>query len=137
MKRAIQAIVLALGILSTSAAAQETAPEEVILFKCYFDWKCDPNRKCDHADLNLRIRHNTDSNEATFVGDHGSPLDRIGVHIGDRSVSFLSYQVSGAVDVTTVALMDGEAIHTSHRIKGITMTPEQYLGECIALPASE
>ncbi|NDR54857.1 hypothetical protein [Aliiruegeria sabulilitoris] len=133
MRIALQAFVIASFVLAGAAARAD----EVILFKCFFDWKCDPNTKCDHAALDLRIRHNTDSNEAEFLGNHGSPLDKIGVHIGDRSVSFLAYQISGAVDVTTIALMDGEATHSSHRIGGITMKPEQYMGECVALPSSE
>ncbi|SDJ73965.1 hypothetical protein [Aliiruegeria lutimaris] len=133
MKNVLQAIAIASFILAGAMAQAD----EVILFKCFFDWKCDPNTKCDHASLDLRIKHNTDTNEAEFLGKHGSPLDTIGVHIGDRSVSFLAYQISGAVDVTTIALMNGEATHSSHRIGGITMKPEQYVGECVALPSSE
>ena len=134
MRSALQVAVLASFASLAPLAAQA---EEVILFKCFFDWKCDPNRKCDNASLDLRIKHDTDTNEAEILGGQGSPLDKVGVHIGDRSVSFLSYQVAGSVDVTTIALMDGEAVHTSHRMDGTTMNPEQYLGECVALPSSE
>ncbi len=126
------------GIVSASVIAFSPVPaqaDEVILFKCFFDWKCDPNRKCIDADLDLRIKHNTDTNEAEVLGR--SPLDQIGVHIGDRSVSFLAYQISGAVDVTTIKLMNGEAVHSTHKIDGITLTPMQYLGECAALPSTE
>ena len=109
--------------------------EEVILFKCLFDWKCDPNRSCEPASLDRRIKHHIETNAADIAS--GDPLDRVAVHIGDRSVSFLEMQISGAIDVTTIKLMNGEAVYSSHEIDGTTLTPQQYLGECIALPSNE
>ena len=132
MKVFAQPIVLACSLALAPVVAQA---DEIILFKCSFDWLCDPNRKCVDADLERRIKHNTDTNTAEVL--RGNPLNRMAVHIGDRSVSFLEMQISGAVDVTTIKLMNGEAVHSTHAIDGITLNPMQYLGECVALPSTE
>ncbi|WP_068111542.1 hypothetical protein [Tropicimonas marinistellae] len=132
MRSAAKHLVFAAGLAVCAAPA---LAEEVILFKCFFDWKCDPNRACGDAALDRRIKHFTETNAVELLG--GDPLSRMAVQIGDRSVSFLEMQISGAVDVTTVKITNGEAVHSTHRIDGMTLTPEQYLGECVALPSSE
>lgn len=114
---------LAMAMLSTPVMADE------ILFKCYFDWGCDPNTKCSDADLDIRFKLDTETNEVTRVG--GNQLSTFSTLIGDRAVTFLEIPISGGTTTTTISTQNGLAVHSEHTIEGIDISPRQYLGECI------
>ena len=113
------------------ALAPAPGSAEEMLFRCYFDWMCDPNRTYQDAGLDIRYRLDTETNQATRIG-HSGP-GRIDAVIGDRAVTFVETPISGGLSTTTVLLGSGDAVHSTHAIDGVTMTPLQYLGNCVAM----
>ena len=47
--------------LAAGATALPGHADEVVI-KCYFDWSCDINRKCQDADLDIRFRADAETN---------------------------------------------------------------------------
>lgn len=111
-------------------AALPVSAEEVIL-KCYFDWGCDPNRKCDHADLDIRFRANMETNTVEPVGRKG--LSEYELIFGDRAITVLERPISGGVNSLTFLITGGHAVYSRNHIAGIDLEPAQYLGECVPL----
>lgn len=116
--------------LTMGAAPAPVAAEEV-LFKCYFDWVCDPNRKCIDADLDLRFKVDIDNNTVTRLG--GNETSSFSLILGDRGVTMLETPISGGPSMTTVQISNGWAVHSDHGFDGADMAPMQYLGECTTL----
>lgn len=115
-------LALVFVLLACPAGAAE------INFNCLFDYVCDPNTKCSDAELDRRFRLDSETNEARVIG--GEDLDQIEVVIGDRAVTFLERQISGAVAATTVNTTTGDAVYSHMRFDGTVMKTGQYLGQC-------
>jgi len=105
------------------------AQADEIIFRCVFDWVCDPNRTCQDAGEDIRFRVNTETNEVVRIG--GNELSRFTLLIGDRSVTVLEQQNSGATTTTTILTEGGFAVHSENTITGQLLTPLQYLGSCV------
>jgi hypothetical protein len=118
---------IAASVLLSALPAQAQAQD--MLFRCTFDWVCDPNRKCQDAQLDIRFKLNSETNQASRIGATGPGTTN--VIIGDRAATFVETPISGGVSTTTVKLSDGEAVHSSHAIDGTTLSPMQYLGNCV------
>jgi hypothetical protein len=118
----IRLALLSLTLLATPASA------ESVLFKCFFDWSCDPNRKCQNAGLDVRFRVDTDTNGVTRLG--GDPLVTPSMIFGDRAITILEEPISGGLATTTIMLNSGEAVRSENLITGRLLTPMQYLGSC-------
>ncbi len=117
------------ALIAAALAFAMPAQAEEVLFKCTFDWRCDPNRKCDDAWLDLRYKVDVETSAVTRLA--GDPLTEASLILGDRALTILEAPVSGGTATTTVMLTDGEAVHTDHAIEGVTLSPMIYLGECI------
>jgi len=113
------------GFFSAPAAAEK------VIFKCHFDWVCDPNRACADAGLDVRFRVNLETNAVERLG--GDALTGAGLILGDRAITILETPVSGGAATTTVMITDGEAARSENLVEGVTLTPMQYLGECITI----
>lgn len=120
MKHALICLGLALSALPAQA--------EEIIFKCYFDWVCDPNRKCSDASLDVRFRVDVDTNSVSRIG--GDQLSETEVLLGDRALTVLEKPISGGVAATTIMIGNGNAVRAENLITGRDLTPMQYLGNC-------
>jgi len=115
------------GVAQTSSTEDENARE--IILKCYFDWVCDPNRKCQDAGENIRFRVNVAENTVSRIG--GDPLSKFMLVPGDRALTILERPISGGVSTTTMMLTGGgDAVHSENAVTVRTLTPMQYLGTC-------
>ena len=118
---------IALALASLSLAPSPAAAEEV-LFKCYFDWVCDPNRKCIDAGLDLRFKVDVEANTVVRLG--GEATSSFSLILGDRGLTMLETPISGGTATTTVQISNGWAVHSDHGFDGPDMAPMQYLGDC-------
>ena len=88
---------LALAVLF----APPVAAEEVI-FRCWFDWMCDPNTRCADAAEDIRFRVDVEANTVTRLG--GNALSQFDLLFGDRALTVLERPVSGGTATTTIML---------------------------------
>ncbi len=119
------ALMLGLTLAPAPLAAEE------LLFKCYFDWVCDPNRTCTDADLDLRFKVDTETNEVERLG--GNPTSTFSLLLGDRGLTMLEVPISGGASTTTVQISNGWAVHSDNGFSGADLAPKQYLGECVTM----
>jgi hypothetical protein len=84
--------------------------------------------KSSEHTLDLEFVHDTTTNKAHMVGNVG-PAEVI-PHVGARTVTFLEFLPTGAVQSTTIALATGAAVHSRHSIVGNQFVPSQYRGTC-------
>jgi hypothetical protein len=122
---------LAIAFLTLTAVAPAPALAEEITFKCYFDWVCDPNRKCQDAGEDIRFKVDVENNAVTRLG--GNEMSQFSLILGDRALTILEITISGGTTTTTIKVSNGEAVHSVNGIEGNTLTPFQYLGECVNL----
>ncbi len=123
---------LAAGLAATLALAASPAAAEEILFKCYFDGVCDPDRmSCGPAGLDLRFRIDTETNAVEALG--GTPTSTHSLVIGDRALTIVEAPVSGGASTTTIPTTGGWAVHSVNGFDGATLAPKQYFGQCAAL----
>lgn len=111
--------------------ASPLAAEEII-FRCYFDWVCDPNRKCDHADMDVRYKVDLDTEAAERIGMN-SDLVELEMIFGDRAITIMEKPISGGLTSTTLMINDGTAVRSENEVKGRDLAPFQYLGQCISM----
>ena len=104
------------------------AQAEEVIFRCYFDWVCDPNRKCQDAGEDIRFRVNLETNGVERLG--GNALSKFDLLLGDRALTVLERPVSGGIATTTIMLSGGDAVHSENLIDGRVLSPMQYLGQC-------
>ncbi|MDJ0993985.1 MAG: hypothetical protein QNI90_10450 [Dinoroseobacter sp.] len=116
---------LALPLLLVLA---QPAQAEEFIFRCFFDWVCDPNRTCQDAGEDIRFRVNPETNAVARIG--GNDLSSFTLLIGDRAVTVLEQTISGGTTTTTIMTEDGFAVHSENAITGQLLTPMQYLGTC-------
>lgn len=121
---------LALVIVAGHAAQAQETQEEVV-FRCFFDWSCDPNRKCQNANLDVRFRANPATNEVSRIG--GDPLVELELFLGDRAITIQELPISGGMTTTTLMINSGDAVRSENVITGRELTPMQYLGSCQTL----
>ena len=126
----VAAIALA-AALPTMAATTPPARAEQLVVRCFFDWVCDPNRKCVDAGEDVRFRVDTEAQTVSRIG--GNDLSTFELLIGDRALSVLEKPISGGTVTTTFLLDSGSAVHSENLITGRDLTPRQFLGECNAL----
>lgn len=119
----IATLVCLLGTLPVQA-------EELVL-KCWFDWVCDPNRKCQDAGEDIRFKVDTEANSVSRIG--GNPLSRFELVLGDRALTVLERPISGGVMTTTMMLGSGTAVHSENAVTGRELTPRQFVGECVGV----
>lgn len=124
--RALIALALTAIIPLTALPAQA----EQVVFRCFFDWVCDPNTKCDHAGEDIRFRVDLEANTVERIG--GNPLSAFDLLLGDRAITFLERPISGGTVTTTVMIDGGDAVHSENLITGRDLTARQYLGNCTA-----
>lgn len=106
------------------------ASSEELIFRCYFDWVCDPDTKCSDAAEDVRFRLNTETNAVSRIG--GNQLSEFELLLGDRAITVLEKPISGGSTTTTILIDGGAAVHSENMIKGRSLAPRQFLGECIA-----
>ena len=117
------ALTLAALLAPLPAAAEE------VLFRCWFDGVCDPDRgACDAAELDLRFKVDTETNAVTRLG--GTLTSAYSLILGDRSLTMLEVPISGGTATTTVEIGGGWAVHSDNGFDGAALAPKQYFGEC-------
>ncbi len=107
--------------------AQPVQAEEFV-FRCFFDWACDPNRTCQDAAQDVRFRVDPETNAVSRIG--GNDLSAYSLLIGDRAVTILEQTISGGTSTTTIMTEDGFSVHSENLVTGQLLTPMQYLGTC-------
>ncbi len=121
-----RAATLALALAATPAAAEE------ILFKCFFDGVCDPDRStCEAAELDIRFKVDTETNAVERLG--GEPTSSYSLILGDRAVTLLEVPISGGTATTTIPTGGGWSVHSDNGFNGADIAPKQYFGECAAM----
>ena len=120
-----------LALLSVLITAAPAVQAEEVIFKCWFDWSCDPNRTCQDAGLDIRFRVDADTNAVSRIG--GDPLIVMSLIFGDRAVTILEQPISGGLATTTVMISNGNAVRSENLVTGRDLTPMQYLGTCQTL----
>lgn len=113
-------------ILATPVSA------EMAIFRCTFDWVCDPNRKCDYANLDVRFKVDLVTEKVERIGKKND-LVELEMIFGDRAITILEKPISGGLTSTTLMINDGTAVRSENEIKGHDLAPMQYLGECISM----
>ncbi|PSL19425.1 hypothetical protein [Shimia abyssi] len=111
------------------ALAPLAAQAEEHIFRCYFDWVCDPNTKCNHAGEDIRFKINIETNAVSRIA--GNPLSDFDLIIGDRAITVLERPISGGTTTTTILTDNGDAVHSENAVDGRSLVPRQYLGNCI------
>ncbi|MDU8926912.1 hypothetical protein RXV86_05910 [Alisedimentitalea sp. MJ-SS2] len=125
LKRTATLIALACAQLALPAQAEE------VVIKCYFDWSCDINRKCQDADIDVRFRADAETGTVKRIGGGAmSQLDELELILGDRAITILEKPISGGAATTTLMISNGDAVRSENLITGIRLTPMQYLGQC-------
>ena len=84
---------------------------------------------CQDAGLDARFKVDLETNDVSRIG--GNALSQFSLILGDRAITILETPISGGTATTTVKISDGEAVHSENLITGNTLTPMQYLGECV------
>ncbi|MCA0873397.1 hypothetical protein LCL97_21405 [Seohaeicola saemankumensis] len=120
----------ALALIATTSLTTLPARAEQVVFRCFFDWVCDPNTKCDHAGEDIRFRVDLETNSVERIG--GNRLSEFNLLLGDRAITVLERPVSGGTVTTTLMLDGGDAVHSENLISGRELAARQYLGECTA-----
>lgn len=118
------AIIAAVAVCTGPAAAED------VVFRCAFDWVCDPNTRCDHAAKDIRFRVDVAAGTVSRLG--GNNLSDFELLLGDRAITVLERPVSGGAVTTTIMLADGTAVHSENLVTGRELTPMQYVGNCFA-----
>jgi len=121
---------IALTLVAATSLTALPAQAEQVVFRCYFDWVCDPNTKCDHAGEDIRFRVDLETNSVERIG--GNTLSQFELLLGDRAITVLERPISGGTATTTLMLDGGDAVHSENLITGRDLTARQYLGECTA-----
>ena len=119
------------ALAASLVLASPVAAEEVI-FRCYFDWMCDPNRKCSDAELDVRYKVDLETEAAERIGMK-SDLVELDMIFGDRAITILEKPISGGLTSTTLMINDGAAVRSENEVKGRDLAPFQYLGQCISM----
>ncbi len=119
-----------LALIPVLALAPAQLAAEEILFRCWFDWVCDPNTRCDHAGEDIRFRVDSETNTVSRIG--GNELSAFSLILGDRALTVLETPISGGTTTTTIMIDTGNAVHSENAVSGRDLSPRQYLGECIA-----
>lgn len=124
---------MARGLLMVMACAAmpSLASADSFVFRCYFDWVCDPNRSCTDAGKDIRFRIDPETNAVERLG--GNDLSDFSLILGDRAVTILETPISGGATTTTILNADGSAVHSENAIDGRVLAPMQYLGTCVAV----
>ncbi|TCL09430.1 hypothetical protein BXY66_1477 [Shimia isoporae] len=117
------AVASLLGLMAAPVHADQ------FIYRCWFDWGCDPNTKCDHAGEDVRFRVETETNVVERIG--GNPLSVFELVLGDRAVTILERPISGGTTTTTIMLDSGEAVHSENAVSGRDLAPRQFVGECV------
>ena len=124
--RAIAAALALVVIAPVPVAAEE------ILFKCFFDGMCDPDRmKCEAAGLDVRFKVDTEINTVERLG--GEPTSTFSLVLGDRALTVLEIPFSGGTTTTTIPTGGGWAVHSENGFNGADIAPKQYFGECTGI----
>lgn len=116
------AIIALLAVLAAPVSAEE------VIVKCFFDYVCDPNRKCDNATLDLRFRLDSDTNAVERIGGNGT--SEFSLILGDRAITVLEQPITGGANTTTILTETGDSVHSANRIDGRALEPRQYVGLC-------
>ena len=118
-------IAAAVALLLTPAPASA----EEILFKCFFDGVCDPDRMtCEASGLDVRFKVDTETNAVEQLG--GEPTSAFSLILGDRALTVLEVPFSGGTVTTTIPTGGGWAVHSDNGFNGADIAPKQYFGEC-------
>ncbi len=114
------------------AAAPAPLAADEILYRCFFDGVCDPDRsKCEGAALDIRFRVDTATGAVERLG--GDATSRYSLILGDRALTMLEIPVSGGTATTTVPTGGGWSVHSDNGFNGADIAPKQYFGECTGL----
>ena len=118
----------AAAVFATVLLAAPLAAEE-ILFKCFFDGVCDPDRmKCEASELDVRFKVDTETNEVEQLG--GEVTSAYSLILGDRALTVLEVPFSGGTVTTTIPTGGGWSVHSVNGFNGADIAPKQYFGEC-------
>ncbi len=118
---------LAAAVALLLAPAPATAEE--ILFKCFFDGVCDPDRmKCEASGLDIRFKVDIETNAVEPLG--GEPTSAYSLILGDRALTVLEVPFSGGTATTTIPTGGGWSVHSVNGFNGADIAPKQYFGEC-------
>ncbi|WP_299355658.1 hypothetical protein [uncultured Shimia sp.] len=123
---------LRISAFVVGAAFAVPAAAEGIIFKCFFDWKCDPNRKCDHDGVDIRYKVDLETEVAERIGMK-SDLIELEMIFGDRAITIMEKPISGGITTTTLLIDNGDAVRSENEISGRDLAPMQYLGQCISM----
>ena len=113
----------ALFLLLTSTAALAAA----FRYECTYSSMCSAEEGCVPTDFSINFFLDTANRSAAITGNLG--VSEVSVHTGDRSITFLEFLGSGAVQSTTIQY-SGESVHSRHTIIGLELAPSQYFGSC-------
>ena len=117
---------------SVLLAAAPAASAEEILFKCFFDGVCDPDRsKCEASELDVRFKVDAETNAVERLG--GEPTSAYSLILGDRALTVLEIPFSGGTATTTIPTGGGWSVHSDNGFNGADIAPKQYFGECVAM----
>ena len=120
----------ALTALALAFAAPAAADE--ILFKCWFDGICDPDRMtCEGAGLDVRFRVDPATGAVEALG--GEATSAYSLILGDRALTILEVPFSGGTTTTTIPTGGGWAVHSVNGFNGAEIAPKQYFGQCAAI----
>lgn len=118
-------------LVATVALLLAPAPlvAEEILFRCFFDGVCDPDRmKCEAAGLDIRFKVDTETNTVDRLA--GEPTSAFSLILGDRALTVLEVPISGGTVTTTIPMDGGWSVHSDNGFNGAEIAPKQYFGEC-------
>ncbi len=115
-------------VLALAAGIAPPVQAEEVIFRCFFDWMCDPNRKCIDAGEDIRFRVDLETSTVERIG--GNDLSQFDLILGDRALTILERPISGGTATTTIMVSGGDAVHSENLIDGRLLSPRQYLGQC-------
>ena len=122
----VKGLAAAFVLLLVMAAAPVRAEE--VIFRCIFDWVCDPNRTCSDVAEDIRFRIDLEASTVERIG--GNPLSAFQLLLGDRALTVLELPISGGTTSTTIMVDSGDAVHSANHIEGRILEPRQYVGRC-------
>lgn len=110
-----------------AALLGQAARADTISYTCKFTLEATKDKGLSKDSLALTFLVDTEAKKGYLIGNNGS--SKVRVAIGRETITFTEATGSGIFQVTTVALTDGEAVHSRHSyLNGFIAS--QWYGRC-------